>query len=338
MKERFFVPSQYHLNLLAKTEREFAWCGQDFAEWQRGLRARFIELLGGFPAERTPLNVEEIEQHETDECVRTRLVFTAEDHADVPAWLLVPKAPSPPLPAMICLQGHSPGMHISIGEARNEKEREAIAGDRDIAIQAVRRGFAALAVEQRCLGERAETLQKMRWDHTCTDAVFHSLLLGRTVLGERIWDVMRAVDLLRERPEVDPERIGCMGNSGGGKISLYAPCVDERIGLSVASCTFATFAGSSMRFRHCGDSYIPGILKVAEMGELAGLVAPRKLIIVSGRHDDIFPLDAAREGFEQARAIYAAAGCERNIRHLVGPEGHRFYADLAWPVIEEMMP
>jgi len=337
-EERHFAPSQYHRRLLEETERESAWRGQDFPTWREGLRARFIELLGGFPSERTPLNVEETGRRETDDYVRTALVFTAEDHTDVPAWLLVPKAPSPPLPAMICLQGHSPGMHISIGEAGDESEERLIAGDRDIALQAVRRGFAALALEQRCFGRRAETRQQKRWPHPCLDAVFHSLLLGRTVLGERIWDVMRAIDLLEQRPEVDARRIACMGNSGGGKISLYAACVDERIGLAVASCTFATFAGSSMRFKHCGDTYIPGILKVAEMGELAGLVAPRRLLIVSGQHDEIFPVDAAREGFQQAREIFGAAGCEGNVRHLIGPEGHRFYADLAWPVIEEMMP
>ncbi len=49
MKERFFAPSQYHLHLMATTEREFAWTGQDFPGWQKGLRTRLRELIGGFP-------------------------------------------------------------------------------------------------------------------------------------------------------------------------------------------------------------------------------------------------------------------------------------------------
>ena len=73
-----------------------------------------------------------------------RIRFTAEPGEDVPGWLLKPKGAKAPLPVMICLQGHSPGMHISIGEARNEAERRSIAGGRDLALQAVAQGWAAL--------------------------------------------------------------------------------------------------------------------------------------------------------------------------------------------------
>ena len=211
-------------------------------------------------------------------------------------------------------------------------------GDRDFALQAVRNGFVALALEQRCFGERAETIQEHRWEHSCLDAVFHSLMLGRTVVGERIWDVMRAIDLLQEQPEVDPERIACMGNSGGGTVTFYAACVEPRIKLAVPSCVFCTYADSIMRIQHCGDNYIPGILRVAEMGELAGLIAPRRLLIVAGETDDIFPIHGVKAAHETASEIFAAAGCADNVRLVAGPGGHRFYAGLAWPLIHEMMP
>ncbi|MCK4284228.1 MAG: acetylxylan esterase [Candidatus Brocadiae bacterium] len=337
MKQRFFAPSQYHLHLMATTEREFAWTGQDFPGWQKGLRARLRELIGGLPDRKVPLNVEEIEREETDEYVRLKIVFSAEECADVPAHLVVPKGVERPMPAMICLQGHTPGMHVSIGQAQDDRERDLIAGDRDFAVQAMRHGFVALAVEQRCFGERAEKLQEKRWEHPCLDAVFHSLMLGRTVLGERIWDVMCAIDLLQEQPEVDPDRIACMGNSGGGTVTFYAACLDPRIKLAVPSCSFCAYADSSMKIVHCGDCYIPGILRVAEMGEVAGLIAPRKLLVVAGEEDDISPVGGVRAAFETARGIFAAAGCEDAIRLIVGPEGHRFYAELAWPQIMEMV-
>jgi len=338
MTERFFVPSQYHRHLMDRTPREFAWTGQEFRSWQASLRARFKELLGAFPEERVPPNVEEIEREETDEYVRLKIVFSAEECADVPAHLLVPKGVERPMPAMVCLQGHSPGMHISIGQARNEQDEESIAGDRDFALQAVRNGFVALALEQRCFGERAETLQERRWEHGCLDAVFHSLALGKTMQGERVWDVMCAIDLLQQQPEVDPDRIACMGNSGGGTVTFNAACVDTRVKLAVPSCSFCTYRDSIMSIRHCGDNYIPGVLRLAETGELAGLVAPRRLLVVAGSEDEIFPIDGVREAFEMARRIYEAAGCEDNLRLVVGEGGHRFYADLAWPLIGEMMP
>ena len=336
-RDRHYSPSEYHLALTQRTPREFAWRGQEFGPWQKALRARLVELLGGFDERSGPPPAEELEREETDDYVRTKLVFRSEECADVPAHLLVPRSGSGPYPAMVCLQGHSPGMHLSIGQARNDHEREELAGDRDFALQAVRHGFVALALEQRCFGERQEALQQQRWDNRCMDAVVHSLMLGRTVIGERVYDAMRGIDLLVERPEVDPRRIACMGNSGGGTVTFYAACVDQRIGLAVPSCCVCTYAASLMRIQHCPDNCIPGILRAAEMGELAGLVAPRRLLVVAGEKDNIFPVDGVREAFATARGIFAAAGCEDNVRLVVGPEGHRFYADAAWPLIQEMM-
>ena len=151
-------------------------------------------------------------------------------------------------------------------------------------------------------------------------------------------DVVRAIDLIQERPEVDPGRIACMGNSGGGTITFYAACIEPRIKLAVASCVFCTYADSIMRIEHCGDNYIPGVLRVAEMGELAGLIAPRKVLFVAGETDEIFPIGGVRAAFETASNIFGAAGCADNARLVVGPDGHRFYAELAWPLIRKMMP
>ena len=338
MRERYFAPSQYHLNSMRRMQQELAWQGGDLGAWQSELRGRLRELVGGFPDERAPLEPVGLEREETDEYVRMRIVFAAEECADVPAHLLVPKGHEAPMPGMVCLQGHSPGMHISIGKPRDEQDRESIAGDRDFALQAVRNGFVALAVEQRCFGERAETELESTWDHTCLDAVFHSLLLGRTVIGERVWDVMRAVDLLQDQPEVDSARIGCMGNSGGGTVTFYAACLDERIALAVPSCSFCTYADSIMCIQHCGDNYIPGILREAEVGDLAGLIAPRRLVVVAGEEDEIFPIEGVRTAYGRAERIFREAGCPGNIRLVVGPDGHRFYAELTWPVIRELMP
>lgn len=337
MTRRFYAPSQYHMNLMERTAREFAWRGQDFETWQDGLRERLRELIGVMPEKKTPLDVQELEKEEAEDHVRIKLVFRAEEAADVPAQLLVPRGVDGPVPAMICLQGHSPGMHISLGVARDEHEEELVAGDRDYALQAVRQGFVALAVEQRCFGERAETELDLRWEHTCVDAVVHSLMMGKTLIGERVWDVMRALDLLEELPEVDPERMMCMGNSGGGTVTFYAACLDPRIRLAVPSCCYCTYAASIMRIKHCPDNCIPGILRVAEMGEVAGLIAPRGLVLVAAEEDPIFPLHGIKEAFETTRQIFTAAGCPDHARLVVGPAGHRFYANLAWPVIKRTL-
>jgi len=92
-----------------------------------------------------------------------------------------------------------------------------------------------------------------------------------------------------------------------------------------------------MRIYHCSDHYIPGVLKVAEMGDLAGLIAPRKLLIVAGTHDLAFPIEEVRKAYENARRIFEAAGCPENIELYVGALGHRFYADDCWPIIRRML-
>ena len=186
-------------------------------------------------------------------------------------------------------------MHISIGQARNKEEKGLIAGDRDLAIQAIKNNYAALVIEQRCFGERQETKQKEKAPHGCQDAAMHSLLLGKTLIGERVWDVIRGIDYLKTRREIDSRRIACAGNSGGGTVTFFAACVDERIKVAVPSCYYCSYRDSLMQIYHCADNYLPGILKVADMGDLAGLIAPRTLIILAGETDPIFPMPALKE-------------------------------------------
>jgi hypothetical protein len=280
-RDSWYVPSTYHRHAMGRVNQEFAWRGEPVESWQQQLRARFVERLGSFPAEKVGLDVRELDRREKDEYTLTKIVFTSEPCADVPCYLLVPRSGSPPYPAMICLQGHNSGMHLSIGEARDEADQESIAGDRDFAL--------------------------------------------------------RAVDYLQSRSEVDPQRICCMGNSGGGLSTFYAACVEFRIRLAVASCCFCTYADSIMSIYHCADNYIPGILSVAEVGDIAGLIAPRGLLVVAGEKDEIFPVRGVRKAFEKAKGIFAAAGCPENCRLVLGSEGHRFYAEPAWPVILDML-
>ena len=72
------------------------------------------------------------------------------------------------------------------------------------------------------------------------------------------------------------------------------------------------------------------------MGDLVGLIAPRYLVIVCGKDDKIFPLDGVQKTFEIVKDLYKAAGVPDNCKLIVGNEGHRFYADDAWPVMNAL--
>jgi dienelactone hydrolase len=301
--------------------------GRDVSTWQNELRRRLMEILAIAPRSDLPLQAAIERDSETDQYTADRIRFTSEPGEVVPGYLLRPKRVRPPYPVMICLQGHSPGMHISIGRAQNKREQKSIAGGRDIALQAVAHGWAALAIEQRGFGLRAEK------GVSCQDTALRALHRGRPLTGQRVLDVIRAVDFLAAQPDLDPRRIGCMGNSMGGTVSFYAACVEPRIALAVVSCSFCTFADSWLSLPHCACGYLPGIGPVADMPDLAGLIAPRHLLIVAGKKDAIARFEGVEAGYRRAQEIFAAAGCADRVELLAAEGGHQFYPELAWPAV-----
>lgn len=319
-----FDPLVHHQGLVKTVDAEFTFREHtQFDEWQPQLRESLTKVLAIPTSVDCPLNAEVTLEQSTDEFDSFRVVYQAEPGVHVPCFLLLPKKRSGPLPVMICLQGHKKkdGMLVSIGRVPD-------GGGRDIAIQAVRNGWAALAVEQRCFGER-------RGD--CQRESLNALMLDRTLTGERVFDVMRAIDFIETRDDLDATRIGCMGNSTGGTVTFYAACVDPRIRLSVVSCSYCTYAESWMKIQHCACGYLPGILKVADMGDLAGLVAPNNLIIVAGTEDYLATIQGVRTAFVQTKKIFSAAGCPDNAELIVGEGGHQFYPELAWPKIQHAL-
>jgi dienelactone hydrolase len=230
-------------------------------------------------------------------------------------------------------------MHNSIAVQQNDETQPlAVAGDRDFAIGCMRNGVAALCLEQRSLGERGERKQAQVSEHYgCHDATMQALLIGRTLIGERVYDVDRGIDYLAARGNADMRRIGVMGNSGGGTISLFAAALLPRLAFAMPSCYFCTFKDSIGAIFHCADNYIPGLLKYAEMADVMGLFAPKPVVIVAGEQDTIFPIQAVRKSFADLQKIYRAFGAEERCHLVVGTGGHRFYADDAWPVMRQVL-
>ena len=331
-------PSYFHLRMMERARKSLAFSPDvDFKTWQRKLRRKLKQLLGPIYKDEGKVEYKVLEEEDKPEYSLRKISFYNTPDVLVLAYLLVPKEKKAKYPAMVCLQGHSPGAHISIGRAYNKEDEENIAQDRDFAIQAVKNGYVALAIEQRAFGERREKLQKMLAPHTCHDAVMHALMLGHTFTAERIADVMRGIDLLYQLPIVDRRKIGCMGESGGGTVTFYASCIEPRITLSVVICAFCTYEDSIMTIYHCADNYIPGALQYFGEEDLAGLIAPRPFVIVAGEQDPIFPIHGVRKAYEKAKLIYEKAGYPERVQLVVGPGGHRNYADLAWPVINKLM-
>ena len=329
-------PQTLHHEFLKGISPKMRYSGdKPFSEWQKEAHARLSALLGLdkiSPAKDDCFTVES--ETDCDSFTDYRISFQSEEGYFVICSLWVPKGIDGKIPMVICLQGHSKGYHISLGRPKFPGDENTISGgDRDFAVQIVKEGYCALAIEQRDFGECGGTEK----GPGCNVPSLSALLFGRTTIGERVFDIRRAIDLIPKHfPVVDADKIACMGNSGGGTATIYASAIDKRIKLSMPSCALCTYKDSIGAMLHCTCNFVPGIALDFDMGDLCGLIAPRKLIVVSGAQDNIFPHDGVAESIDIASEYYRHANADGNCAWIEGPEGHRFYADLSWPTFHKM--
>ena len=308
---------------------------EDFFAWRARAKGKLAELLM-LPDERCEDMFNITSEKDFGKYKRIDFEFQSEPGYFVSSSFLIPADCQGKIPTAICIQGHSTGMHISFGETIYEGDTALIAGGRDFALRTVSEGFCAVTIEQRYMGTagHAEDGQP-----TCLkeNEGMATLLLGRTAIGERVWDISRLIDVITKHfsQYVDADRIVCLGHSGGGTATFYASCMDERIYLSVPSCSVCTFEDSIMAMWHCPCNFIPRIRKYFDMGDIGCLIAPRKLIVVCGIEDDIFPISGVEKSFEIIKNTYEHIGKKENCRLVKGNGGHRFYPDDVWLVIHE---
>jgi dienelactone hydrolase len=313
----------------------------EFAAWRKRTRAMLREHLGLPRVANRLLGAREEALDEVE--IRgqrfrmQRVLLQTEPDLLVPAFFCLPLKSEGRLPVVICCQGHSTaGMRLSVGLVDDKTwEGAVVNGDRDFALQAVRHGYAALALEMRGFGELrlAPDIEKNA-NNSCARLVLLALQGGRTLVGMRVHDIMAAIEYLSQRPDIDRKHIVLTGNSGGGTVTLYTAALEDRLAASVPSCAFCTYADSIEAVDHCACNFVPGLSQEIEMGDLAGLAAPKPQLIIAGKTDTIFPERGVREAFAQAKAIYKAAGAADQLRLYIGEGGHRYYAEPVWPWLE----
>ncbi|MFW6303036.1 MAG: alpha/beta hydrolase family protein [Candidatus Sumerlaeota bacterium] len=334
-----YSPSLCHHYLMDRIEQSHRWDpDMDVVAWRNRFRPVLNELvMKNLPEERPDLDVVSLWRRQVDQGIIEKIEFTVEAHCRATAYVCLPANAKPPWTFCICLQGHSSGMHNSVGlDKETEQEKITVAGDRDFALQCMERGLAAICIDQRGLeGERKE--KRIASGHTCHQGALHALMIGRTLIGERVYDVDRVIDYLATRGDVSMDRIGVMGNSGGGTTTVFSAALLDRIAWAMPSCYFCTFRDSILAVHHCLCNYVPDLYRHAEMAEVLGLFAPKPVVVVAGKDDKIFPIDSTRSEFERLKGIYESSGEGEKCRLVVGSEGHRFYAEQAWPVMLELI-
>ncbi len=301
--------------------------------WRAAFRARLRERLGDLPVERTPPKVSTAPPTVHAGYQRMYLEFESAPGVTVPAWLLTPTGLTKPVPGVIAVHGHGYGVDDTVGINPDGTERAESEGyHQDFAVGLCRRGMVVIAPELRGFGRRRE-VKDQAGDPTansCHEAAWWGIMLGKPLLGSRVADVLRALDLLVSLPQVDPQRIGIMGGSGGGAVALFAAALEPRLRATAISNYFCTFRDSILAMRHCHCNYVPGLLQDAEMYDIAALIAPRPLLIAAGTDDPIFPLHGVLEAYERVRGAYVALGAADQLDKDVFAGGHQINGAKAY--------
>lgn len=153
-------------------------------------------------------------------------------------------------------------------------------------------------------------MRKPFYSSSCDTVSHYSLLYGFSAASLRVYQVQRCIDILEK--EYSCEKIGCMGISGGGLVSLYSACADERIERVCVCGYINTFRTSVLNMWHCPDNYIPNLLGIGEMYDYASALAPRKLMMQFGTKDKLFPIEGSRLAAEKISGVYKKLGAEKS--------------------------
>jgi len=336
---RRFDPVAYTVDRYAAAPRRLrfqATSRADAETWQQALRAKLTELVGGFPSQRSPLQPLTLETRAFAKYRREKVVFDSRPGVTVLAYVLTPVNARKPSPAVICIPGHGRGVDDIVGiDERGRDRTERVGYEYDFAVQVAEAGLTAIAIEPMAFGCRRDALNARKGlaQKACEPAAGGALLLGETMIGWRVWDVMRAVDYIATRADLDASRVACMGISGGGTATLFSAALDPRIRVAMVSGYLNTFRDSIGSLAHCIDNYVPGILNWAEMYDIAGLIAPRPLFVESGERDNIFPIAASVESFKRVQDVYRLFDVLDRIEQEVFPGEHSLWGRRGIPFV-----
>ncbi|MEC7882344.1 MAG: hypothetical protein VYB35_05495 [Verrucomicrobiota bacterium] len=338
-------PVASYLSRIQKGKQKFAFDPSlDFPKWQKEARGSLVKLIGLEQMRNELVDFKSnvlIPPAESVDGAYTRqlCVIETEPGIRVPFYYLVPirSKKGQLFPLFISPHGHDKyGLHSYSGAFKNEQHRnEILAREGNIAEQAVLRGFVSIAPATRGLANEllVPDPKGRHGKRPCRAQLIHCLLSGRTPIGERIWDVQRILDWALKQPKVDPKNVVMAGNSGGGVVTAYVAAIDLRVTVAVPSCSFTSSISSEGYIFHCDCCLVPGFRNWGDWKELAGLIAPRRLLLVHGVRDGLHHRSTVEGLSDEVQNIFKFAGVPNHMELKWGNSGHRFYPQLMWPFI-----
>lgn len=340
MTARNFSMVEY-FNLLAQERRPaLTFTGETRADWSRwrdAFSAKLLELSGEWP-QPVPLNTQTADRADEGDFVRERVVLDTERHLSVPSYVLIPKdrrrARNGRLPAILCLHGHGPfGKEPVAGvvdPTRPGLADEISRKNYDYGAQMAREGYLTMSPDSRAMGELDDGGDPYPGRDACNVHFLRGALLGVYLLTLNIWDMMKCLDYLAGRPDVDSDRVGAMGLSWGGARTMFLAALDHRVAAADIICNLTRYEDFAIRdAEFCGSETLPHLMRFGDVADVAGLIAPRPLLIESGIHDTTYPMGPVVQAHEHLRRIYRSAGAGDRLYIDLFPGGHQFHGPSA---------
>lgn len=343
MAHRNFSMIDYFNKAAEGCQPQFGFKGKTKVEWQawnKKAGEKFFELLGEFPKP-VPLKPEVIFSIEENGIIRERVIFDSEKDMSVPCVVLRPKemAPDKKGRAIICSHGHGQfGKESVAGNATTPERAEEIRKfNYNYGEQMARRGFLTICPDLRGFGERADT-KEYGCREQCNVDFLKGMIMGVYTMTLNIWDIKCCVEYLSKRREVNPERIGMMGLSQGGAMTTFAAAAEPRIKAADIICYLTPYEGFGInRSGICGAQVVPHIYRYFDIPEIAGLIAPRPLLIELGVHDACFLIEDALRGCRALERIYRAAGAKDKLWTDIHPGEHAFAGNKAFDFFDKYL-
>lgn len=265
------------------------------------IRKNLIEVWGGFPETPCDLAPRKLETLDRDGYTLEKLLLQTYPGVWMTAHAYVPKKEGQ-LPAVLCVHGHW----------KEAKQAPAVQAR---CIGLAKHGYFVLAVDAFGAGERAvgEALGEYHGEMTAATL----LPVGKPLSGIQVYENMRAVDYIQSRPEVDTQKIGITGASGGGNQTMYAGAWDSRFKAVIPVCSVGTY-NAYLGTACCMCEVVPGAARFCCEGEILGLVAPRGLMLFNATKDaNQFSVKEARKSLAVAQTYFDLAGAPAGVQQTV---------------------
>jgi cephalosporin-C deacetylase-like acetyl esterase len=321
---------KYLAGLVKETSGRFLEGAKTREEWEKKLprlRREYLDMLGLDPLpEKTPLKATVTGTLEHEGVVIEKLHYQSKPGLYVTANLYRPKEAKGKLPAILYVCGHS-------GKGRDGNKTAF----QDHGLWFANNGYVCLIVDTLQLGEipgihhgTYGVTEKRPADNKPLEVRMWWQALGYTPAGVECWNGIRGIDYLCSRPEVDKDRIGVTGISGGGASTVWIAAADERVKVAVpvsGMSDLESYVPNKVINGHCDCMFLVNTYQW-EWTTIAALIAPRPLLFANSDNDKIFPMDGNRRVIERLRQVYKMYDKPDLVDDYVSKGGHDYRPDL----------